>query len=976
MVDPLARVHAALAGRYTIERELGRGGMATVYLGRDLKHDRAVAIKVLRPELAASVGGERFLREIQIAAHLQHPHILPLHDSGQANELLYYVMPYVEGESLREKLKRDGAMPIGEAVRVLSEIVDALAYAHAHGIVHRDVKPENVMVSGRHALVTDFGVAKAVSEAATQQTLTTVGVALGTPAYMAPEQAAADPHVDHRADIYAVGVLGYEMLTGRPPFTAETPQKVLAAQLTVTPAPLSRYRGGIPAPLARAVMRCLAKQPEKRWHSADELSRELEVIATHSGGVTPVSTRPVLPLTVRRHPLAVVVAAAVIAVLVGAWFWRVLTRGERIHWAREQAMPRIRQLADSADVEAAYQLALQARAIIPHDAVLVGLLRRVAQPVRIRSAPSSARVYRRPYGAADTTWQYLGTTPLDSVWFPGTYGSYSRLKLERPGFKPLYGAASYYSLPDTFVLDDGRTFPPGMVRVPGGDVDIGLPGLEQLQPIKLAPYYMDEYEVTNREFKRFVDSGGYARRELWEPPFVQNGRALSWEEAMDRFQDKTGRPGPSPWEAGDYPAGQADYPVTGVSWYEAAAYATFVGKALPTIWHWSHAAGTGASGYIVPASNFTGKGPVRVGSLPGIGPYGTYDMAGNAREWCWNETGGQRYILGGGWDDPTYAFNDAYTQPPFDRSPTNGFRLVQYLAADSNLAVAKRPIKALFRDYAKERPVPDRVFEIYRRLYDYDRTALHAVVEDSDNSAEEWVRLRVTFAAAYGNERVIAYLFLPKRGHPPYETVVFFPGSGAIYQRSSRASLRADWVDFILKSGRAFLYPVYKSTFERGDSLHSDVADETTFYRDHVIMWAKDLRRSVDYLETRPDIDAKKLAYLGVSWGGERGGLMPAVEPRFRTVVLIVAGLAFQKSQPEVDPFNFLPHIKMPVLMLNGRYDHYFPVETSQRPMFRWLGTPASAKRQVIYDGGHFVPRPQLIKETLDWLDHYLGPVK
>jgi serine/threonine-protein kinase len=215
-------LQAALAGRYTIDRELGRGGMATVYLAHDLKHDRAVAIKVLRPELAASVGAERFVREIQIAAHLQHPHILPLHDSGQVDGFPYYVMPYVEGESLRDKLRREGALSIDEAVRLLGEILDALGYAHAHGIVHRDIKPENVMLSGRHALVTDFGVAKAFSDAKGEPTLTTMGVALGTPAYMAPEQAVAAPHVDHRADIYAVGAVAYEMLAGQPLYWRHT----------------------------------------------------------------------------------------------------------------------------------------------------------------------------------------------------------------------------------------------------------------------------------------------------------------------------------------------------------------------------------------------------------------------------------------------------------------------------------------------------------------------------------------------------------------------------------------------------------------------------------------------------------------------------------------------------------------------------------------------------------------------------------
>jgi len=333
VTDQLASLQTAFAGRYTIERELGHGGMATVYLAHDLKHDRAVAMKVLRPERAASVGAERFLREIQIAAHLQHPHILPLHDSGQASGFLYYVMPYVEGESLRQKLTRDGALPIADAVRILGEIADALASAHAHGIVHRDIKPENVMLSGRHALVTDFGVAKAVSDATAPQTLTTVGVALGTPAYMAPEQAAADPRVDHRADIYAMGVLAYEMLAGRPPFTGDTPQIVLAAHVTATPTPVTRYRDGIPTVLVDVVTRCLAKRPEERWQTAEELRKQLEHFAEMGGGTT---SRPLLPLAVRRHPRLVLGAATLILL--------VLTLGYAvIEWshARSTNPPRI-----------------------------------------------------------------------------------------------------------------------------------------------------------------------------------------------------------------------------------------------------------------------------------------------------------------------------------------------------------------------------------------------------------------------------------------------------------------------------------------------------------------------------------------------------------------------------------------------------------------------------------------------------------
>ncbi|HEU5303223.1 MAG TPA: SUMF1/EgtB/PvdO family nonheme iron enzyme, partial [Gemmatimonadales bacterium] len=517
--------------------------------------------------------------------------------------------------------------------------------------------------------------------------------------------------------------------------------------------------------------------------------------------------------------------------------------------------------------------------------------------------------------------------------------------------------------------------PDGMVRVPGGEVDINLPGLDHLKPIELGAYRIGRHEVTNAEFKEFVESGGYRTRELWEHPFVLAGKPLSWEDAMARFTDRTGRPGPAGWEVGDYPKGEKDYPVTGVSWYEAAAYAKYRGARLPTVYHWSRAAFTWASSGIVPLSNLAGNGLASVGRYRGMGPYGTYDMAGNAREWCLNQTGGERYILGGGWNDPTYAFNDAYAQSPFDRSATNGFRLMRYLD-DKNLDLASRPIDRLFRDFSKERPVSDPVFDIYRRMYDYDRTSLNSTVEAVDSSAEEWVREKVAFDAAYGHERVTAYLFLPKRGKPPFQTMVYFPGSNAIHDRFSSRSLQTGTFDFIVKSGRAVMYPVYKSTYERGDSLRSDYAEETNDYRDHVIMWAKDLRRSIDYLATRADIDSTRLAYYGVSWGGYLGGLMPAVEPRLKTSILVVAGLEFQRGLPEVEPINFLPRIRIPVLMLNGQYDHYFPVETSQRPFFRFLGTPPEHKRMVISEGGHNVPRTQWVRETLDWLDRYLGPVQ
>jgi tetratricopeptide (TPR) repeat protein len=327
------RLQAALGQAYTIERELGGGGMSRVFVAIETALGRRVVIKVLPPELAAGLSVDRFRREIQLAASLQHPHIVPLLAAGASEGLLYYTMPLVEGESLRTRIARAGELPVGESIRILRDVVDALACAHERGIIHRDIKPDNVLVSRQHGLVTDFGVAKALSEATGASSFTSTGLALGTPAYMAPEQATADPHLDHRVDIYAVGALAYEMLSGGPPFTGNSPQAVLAAQVTQAPEPVNKTRPTIPPALVALVMRCLEKRPADRWQTAGELLHQLEAMATPSGGTSPTTAIPAKTLgsikqSVGQHPWRVLgmFAASSAAVLVAAW-WLMIRLG-------------------------------------------------------------------------------------------------------------------------------------------------------------------------------------------------------------------------------------------------------------------------------------------------------------------------------------------------------------------------------------------------------------------------------------------------------------------------------------------------------------------------------------------------------------------------------------------------------------------------------------------------------------------------
>ncbi|HXW94021.1 MAG TPA: protein kinase [Terriglobales bacterium] len=968
-------------GPYEIIAPLGAGGMGEVYRARDTRLDRGVAIKVLpsqfnqNPELRA-----RFEREAKTISGLQHPNICVLHDVGRQDGVDFLVMEYLEGETLSARLKK-GALPLNEALKLSIEVASALGAAHRKGIVHRDLKPGNIMLTATGAKLLDFGLAKYEGRAAADdktmtKVLTGSAQIVGTLPYMSPEQLHGKV-ADARSDIFAFGAVLYEMLTGQRAFQRQSDAATIAAVDREEPKPLHECLKGAPHDLERIIRRCLRKQPTERYAAVPEIERELENCRALSEPVSAVNLRVLFRQSKRPRVAIPVLLGLLMLVSLFAWW---IHHSSRVRWAKDEAVPQIEQLIEHDQLGEAYALAVQAERYIPRDPMLVKFWSDISWTDSIHTIPSGASVYRRNYNAPDAKWELVGRTPIEKRRFPRVDSIW---KFELKGFATVERATfpDFWQSP-TVTMDQLDKAVAGMVPVEltssrSDTVPVslnGLPGFETAPAVQLGNYWIDRFEVTNAEFKRFVDQGGYQKQEYWKQEFRKDGRLLSWEEAMKFFQDSTGRPGPVGWIQGEYPRGQDNYPVTGVSWFEAAAYAEFAGKELPTIYHWKTAALPEFAASMIPASNFDGRGPAAVGAYPGMSWTGALDMAGNVKEWVLNQAGSdQRYILGGAWSEPTYMFNEADARSPFQRSSTFGFRCAKYVLTGEE-AKAAESVTAHRRDYDSEKPVSDQVFQAYKSLYSYDKTSLHPVVE-SLAETEYWKEEKITFDAAYGGEKVIAYLFLPRKTSPPFQAVVHFPGIGAIYERSS-ANL-ADYLgafDFIVKSGRAVIFPEYKGTFDRWDNFKRFPKD-TSNWRDHVIYWSKDLGRSIDYLETRPDIDHNKFAYEGFSWGAAMGALLPAVEDRLQALILLSPGLFLAKQLPEVDQLNFAPRVKAPVLMLNGRFDFIYPAPYSQEPLFRLLGTPQQHKRRVVYDTGHDLPTNEVIKETLNWLDRYLGPV-
>ena len=1010
-----------LIGRYKLLEKIGEGGMAVVYMAEQERPiRRKVALKVIKLGMDTRQVIARFEAERQALALLDHSNIARVFDAGATEAgRPYFVMELVRGVSITEYCDTN-KLSTQERLELFIQVCNAVQHAHQKGIIHRDIKPSNVMVAMHDdkpvPKVIDFGIAKATNQRLTEKTLfTRYAHMIGTPAYMSPEQAQMSGlDVDTRTDIYALGVLLYELLTGTTPFDAETLKEAGYAEIeriireTDPPRPSTRLRnlGQEVVDVARwrqtsgealcklikgdldwIVMKCLEKDRARRYETAHALVEDIERHLKHE----PILARsPGMIYSLQkftcRHRSRIAVAAVVIvllaALVITAWMYNRSVYARRVQWAKGEALPEIARLIEQKDYRAAFSLAQRAKLYIPNDPAMTELWPRVCKEYSITTTPTGASIFYREYSATDEPWQYLGQSPLEKITLDRCM---YRWKIEKEGF-----AAHECVVGHSFDVRLQKEGLAGeMVWIQDGTFRIQPQFSKQITFIDTSPYLIDKYEVTNEQFKEFVDADGYGIERYWqELKFIKDSRRLDWTEAVSGFRDSTGQPGPATWEEGTYPEGQGRYPVSGVSWFEAAAYARFAGKSLPTVYHWQRAACFNESWVIVPYSSFAVGGTAPVGSHPGMGHTGLYDMAGNVKEWCFNATddsGGHRYILGGGWGEQTYMFRSRDFQSPWNRAAVNGFRCVLYPDSEEPVTnvllspIEQRPVK----DYSTAVPCSDEEFRVMLEHFKYDRTPLNAVVEHIDDHSPFWHRKeKITFDAAYDGERVIAYLFVPKSVEPPYQAVVYWPGSGATKSKSFQGLPERHSTELIITSGRALLFPVYKGTYERGFAEVPSLQETPRTFADWIIQDCKDLHRSIDYLETRKDIDKDRLAYCGMSAGATLGPLVLAVEDRFKAAILISGGFMpwdLVAQIPTLNPVNYAPRITTPVLMINGEIDFAFPLETSQRPMYEFLGTTEAHKKHKVYPGGHGLLglfSNQIRNEVIEWLDRYLGPVE
>lgn len=997
-----------MLGPYRIVAELGKGGQGAVYKALDTRLDRAVAIKALPDELTIDdTARKRFQREARLASSLDHPNICAVHDLAEFNGEHFIVMQFVEGKNVRE-LVNGTPLELQSALRIGIQVCDALAAAHERGIIHRDIKAHNVIVTAAGtAKVLDFGLAKLMGDRGADRTdLTELGSPYGTPTYAAPEQSRGEK-VDHRADVFSTAVLLYEMLTGTWAFHGKTAIDVRHAVLYDEPMPIADRRGEeVPPELAAIVERGLAKVPANRFQSMIEMRDALVSVLR---GQTQVENstgdeffarfeamRPQHFVSPRKKMFRIAAVAGISIAIITAGAYYLYRRDSKLKQAASDALL-VSTLAKQQRYFEAYDLANNVLAYLPADETVRGLMSTIGDDLTVTSNEAGASVYLTRYlPGARAPRELVGVTPLEHRQI--ARGEYL-IEVEKDGFVPFkrtfsgnpegYSELIFVPPPTTLDVKLLRTeeVPDRMTFVPGGEYQMVSWKRPSNTSVELADFFIDRFEVSNREFEEFIRAGGYVRREFWTHPFIRDGRQINAAAAIAELTDRTGLPGPRTWVNQKYPEGKSDHPVTDITWYETAAYAAFRGKTLPTLFQWEKAARNGAftqsSDAIMPWGYFAQNGkldgranmasrdtvPVEANEF-GASPFGCYNMAGNVAEWCLNQLNDGFAATGGSWNEPTYSFGAVASYPATFSSNRLGFRCVKNLGAPGADAARINSVDDIPK-YAVT--TPQKLAQL-ATFYRYDKTAIEGrtteVIETPD-----WRRERIEYPGG-NDDKVVAYLYLPRNAAPPYQVITYLPAGdvfgGFITLHEHVEVFAAPQI----KAGRAVFAIALAGFRERPYPPDRQAVPMVSVrFRDILVNQTRDMQRGLDYLETRADIDMSRVAFSGYSAGVEAGMIFTAIDKRLKAAIYIAPGISLNNARrvEEANIANFAPHVLIPKLLIVGRYDEEYSWPAETEPLFNLFREP---KQLVQYDAGHSPPPEIAVPAVAKWLDEKLGPVR
>lgn len=1011
------------SNEFVVIKRIGRGATSEVFLVRTTgRYQRLAACKLLKEGLLGTRMSDQLLREGEFLARMEHPAIPTFFRSGKTDSgRPFLLLERVSGQPITE-FCRDHQLDLHSRIRLFIKVCKGVEHAHVKGIIHRDLKPTNVLTEDVDGTpmpkIIDFGISQSkISNTSQSSAEADWHEMTGSIAYMSPEHLIKSREgIDTRSDIYSLGVLLYEIVTGSHPYyqqlcEADNMDEISEFISSHQCSPPSIFRKvsrsriyrceRIGEDLDSIICKMMEKNISNRYGTISQAANDLQSYLE----CKPISTcsRPVRTGVRRwfqRNRYAVNLALAVTIVMILFFSYRqysqdlLISRENELtqqiqqiqmEWgnrqaasmqrdrARQETVPRLELLLKENRVAEAFHQATKFTELLSDDHQFQKLWEDISTTITCSYLPSGTAFHLRIEENGSQEWVFLGKTPFVHLEVPK---GRAHLKLAHPDYQPReinLRLPEEFSIIQTELLEPLSAAVPGMVLVP---VEKNLFDPVDSEGEVRTDFWIDQYEVTNAQFNDFVSSGGYLNESYWDGiPMEKEGKAMSLEQARLLFTDKTGELGPSTWVNGHYPEGAAQLPVSGVSWYEAYAYANYCGKDLPTQAHWKRASSSSYPQDLAEWSNF-GLELLPVTQNSHIGYYHTYNLFGNVREWCMNPCDAdQRAMLGASVGDAGYMFYMPRVESPWDRMPANGFRCMLAKDQSEYEALAKNVIALPKRDVSSLKREP---IDALKHWYGYDKTVplQPMVIRDSNASLEGDHAYRykiVEINAVYDDERFQVHFFEPEK-QKDVPTLVYLPGIGRYnVQRDFRITGSRD-MDMILVHRLALLgyrviYPIYNGTYERwnGSSLSIDFREKPAEAQSNWIRGVQDLFRVVDYLCQAEDLNQDKLICVGLSNGAARAITAMSIDDRFKAGILISAGLTdWHQDRPVLNHYHFAPHVGQPLLMITGLQDSLYRYENSQVPLFQDLGS--SEKKHVALPGGHLPDVNEIVEAIHAWI--------